>query len=414
MTPASPPDAAESDGEWRRGGLLALTATLGMFLGSINSYSIGVFIEPLQKEFGWSRSDIVLTLPLMAVLGMILAPIVGYLVDRFNARTIALPGTLVFCTAIASLSLVSGSLWAWWIAGLVVSAGQVLIKPTVWTAAVVGRFNRDRGLAQAVTLCGIGLAATFTPFIVEWAIRHHGWRMTYVLMGGVGAAIVFPMALLFFFDDRRDRKAPVVRIPWSSLLADLRSSLFIRLVLSAILVTAAINTMTLNFVPLMSSLGMERSSAAAVAGVLGLSSVTGRFFGGFLLDRMDGRVVGAFCYTLPITACAYLLLGPINIPSACVVAAILGLSIGAEFDVMAYLVSRYFGLQRYGVMFGTSVGLVTLASGIGVFVSNWAFDVTGSYRLGLICVMPVLAIAAVLVGTLDRYEVPVRARRVVP
>lgn len=411
-------DAVASHGaqarmEWVQGWPLVLTSTAGMVVASSYVYSLGVFIQPVQQEFGWARRDIAIGLTIVSVMSMFSGPVVGYLVDRFGARRVGIPGVLFYCAAFASLAMTMGSVWAWWGGWFLVALGAVCIKPTVWTAAVAARFDAERGLALAVTMCGLGLGAAFIPFLSELAVRTFGWRTAYVLIGGTAALLVTPLMLLFFFDarDRTPRTPP----PGGSVrhfpeLRDLVSSRFIRLALSGFLVTAAMTTITINFVPVMSSLGMTRSAAAAVAGIIGIASITGRIGAGFLLDRIDGRIVGVVSYATPIAACFYLLVFDGSLVGAMAVAVILGLSVGAEIDVLAYLTSRYFGMKTYGIMFGTCVGLVSLGAGLGTLMGNVVYDLTGSYRGAIMSAIPVFMLATLLVGTLDRYALPRRAR----
>ena len=86
---------------------------------------------------------------------------------------------------------------------------------------------------------------------------------------------------------------------------------------------------------------------------------------GVLLDRFSGRVVGACAYLVPIAGAALLLFDGTNPVSQTVAAALFGLTLGAEVDVIAYLASRYFGLRNFGGLFGGLVAALSLGTAFG-------------------------------------------------
>src|SRR5262245_14934745 len=109
MTPGSTSTAKTAGQEWRAYGLIVLSAMIGVSMGTVPTSTLGMFMEPLQREFGWSRTEISYGLSVFAIVGLPLAPMGGLLVDKFGARRIAIPG-LVFSGAIfACFSLMTGA-----------------------------------------------------------------------------------------------------------------------------------------------------------------------------------------------------------------------------------------------------------------------------------------------------------------
>jgi len=86
------------------------------------------------------------------------------------------------------------------------------------------------------------------------------------------------------------------------------------------------------------------------------------------------------------------------------VAALLGLGVGAEADVMPYLISRYFGIRALGELFGYVFGAYTLGVAIGPVVMGAGFDATGSYHLPLTTFALALLVAIVGTVTLPKYS----------
>ena len=122
--------------EWRRGWPLVLASASGISLTAIHIYSTGLFFEPLEAEFGWTRTQLASGLTLVSIVGVLFSPVAGFLVDRWNARRVALPGVIVYTGGVMALSLATPSIASWRLLWIFVAIGSLLLKPTVWSAAV--------------------------------------------------------------------------------------------------------------------------------------------------------------------------------------------------------------------------------------------------------------------------------------
>lgn len=181
---------------------LVLAACMGVALNTLYLYTLGVLIEPIENEFGWSRAAISLGLTIISVCTVIGSPFIGRLIDTAGARRIALAGVALYSTALMALPFSGPSVWTWWLGWLFVAVGSILIKPTVWSAAIVSRFEKHRGIALALALCGSGLASLAGPPLVHGLTEAYGWRSAYWAIGGFGWLIVLPLIWFLFFDAR--------------------------------------------------------------------------------------------------------------------------------------------------------------------------------------------------------------------
>lgn len=393
--------------EWKAGSRVVAVSCIGMAVATIYIHSIGLFIGPLETEFGWSRSQITLGLMIVSVMSVVLAPLAGLLIDRIGPRRVALPGIAIYCGAIALLGTVGSDIRLWWAGWALVALGSVAIKPTVWTAAVGSFFTKARGMAFALTLVGSSLGAAIIPYATEQLLERSGWRIAYLSLGLGSAALAIPLIFLFF----RGKHTPRQAAAWPSGLSRaedsstcfrdvLRSRQFVPLALASLLLTGSITALTVHFVPIMAAAGMSREAAAGIAALMGVSGVAGRLGAGVLLDRIDGRLVGTVMFSLPAVSCL-LLLNMGNDPTlSMTVALFLGLSLGSEVEVMAYLCSRYFGMRNYGVAFGTLAGLFSLGAGVGPLFSASIYDATGSYRIAFIALIPVALFTSACIAIL--------------
>ena len=386
-----------------------MAGMIGVGLVSIHVYAQGPFIAPLEKEFGWKRAEISSGLALSSFILAALSPFMGMAIDKWGARRIALPGCAIFLAATAMLSLTGQSLWTWWAIWIVVGLGGLALKPTIWTLAVASLFDKGRGFALAVTLCGTALASGLMPFVATWLIEQFGWRQAYPLMALLLFVIAFPV-FWFFLDSaaarsRRGTKDEDALPPQGgATFREAVSSLrFYQLSLAAFVFTAAAIGIISNLVPILTSMEIGRTQAAAIAGIAGISNIVGRLTTGYLLDKFNGNVVGGLCVAIPVSTCLLLLFSGGSIPLIILAVAIMGLSLGAEMDVIAFLTAKHFGMARYGTIFGTVSALWSFAVSVGPILANHVYDRTGAYELALWIFLPMFLIASLCLLTLGKF-----------
>jgi predicted MFS family arabinose efflux permease len=179
---------------------------------------------------------------------------------------------------------------------------------------------------------------------------------------------------------------------------------------AAFLVVTTVNGTIGHFVPILNDRGISPRVAAATLSAVGLSTIAGRIIAGFLLDRLFAPYVAAVVFLLPILS--LLLLGEGVTGSGPLLAAItLGISLGAEVDLVGFLVSRYFGLRTFGEIYGYLFGVFTFGTGLGQYMMGLSYDITHSYAVTLTIFAVFLVIASGLMLTLGPYLFPARRRR---
>ena len=396
--------------EWRDSWMVVLAGVAGGSLATLHLYSTGVLIGPLEREFGWTRAQISSGLTITAMSAVLLSPLIGMTIDRIGARRVALFGASLFSVVFAALSQVK-SLWMWWAlwGGIAVSAA--CIAPAVWAAGTTSLFTRARGMALAVTLCGTSIGALVVPMATHLLIEKLGWRGAYLGLAGVWALVTLPL-VYFCFSSALDRRrgtaprhaaAPGPVQPVRSLRAMVVSWRFVKLVLAAVTIVTVASSFLANIVPMLQAEGYATGPASAIAGLIGLGSLTGRLCGGYFLDRIDGRYVGAVSVVMPVATCLILLMIPVSTVAVSIGAFSLGLAVGVEWDAVAYLASRHFGVASFGTVFGTLTGLSLLLNGLGPTLTNYVFDQTGSYTLALWGFIPLCLVSCVMFMSLGPY-----------
>ena len=390
--------SSDAIAEWRSFWFLPFAAALGYSTSVIHVYSIGPFIEPLQQAFGWSRAQISIGLTISSFISAIFCIPVGILVDRTGPRRVGLIGVFLISAAFGLLGTMTGTMANWAALWVIVAFGALGVQATVWTSAVASRFEASRGLAFAVTLSGASLSAAVFPVLATWLIGAYGWRIAFGAMGGIWAALVFPFLLLCFRGARDDgaRKhatttSPAKVLKGVTLSQGLRSRTLYKLLMASGLFSFTAIGAVVHFVPILTDSGAAPLAAAGIAALVGVFSIVGRVGTGFLLDRFPGHVVGALAFMLPIVAAVLLLLDGANPFSQAVAAAALGLTVGSEVDVIAFLAAKHFGLRNFGALYGALVMALSLGTAFGPLAAGTVFDHFDSYA-------PFLLLAIVLMG----------------
>jgi MFS family permease len=398
-------------GELRRNWRILPPCLAGITLCSVHGYSLGVMIVPLEREFGWPRAEISGGLLIISLIALVAAPLVGMAADRFGTRRIALAGVLLFCSCLALLSAATADIRLWWALWGLLAVGNMFILPTVWTKAINGCFDANRGIALALALCGTGIAAAFVPSLTNLLIERFGWRGAYVGLGLIGAAVVFPLAWLLFrpvepsaaAGEAAEAAPAAVDSSGVSIRRGLTMPSFLKLAGAIWLFSIALCALTTNAVPVLLSRGLTLAAAAGLAGLIGIGSITGRLVGGVLLDRFDAAKVAAASVVMPVAAVLLLLGFPGSEAAAGLACLVIGLSVGTEVDCCAYLAARHFGLRSFGTLFGMLNGLMLFGNGIAPVLANHVYDVTRSYDIVLWFQVPACLGTALLFLRLGPY-----------
>lgn len=394
-------DSGSARSEWRANWPLLLCCVIGISTPAISIFALGQFLGPLESEFGWTRTQATSGLSLSLVIGFLAAPVVGRLVDKVNARWLALPGLVLVAAAVAAFSLATENLAVWaglWVFHSVVGA---LVGPTVWLAVISTAFDRGRSLAIAIALCGNNLATGFGPVISRLLLDAHGWRTSFQLLSlfWIGSALL--LAFLFFFD-RRDRTPPAPpmqgEIPRREI--DVKevflSATFIRLVLAVAATTIAAGSYSIHLAPALASKGLSLAEAASLAGVAGLAAIPGKLGTGPLFDRFGSGKVAALVMALFGASCVLLALESDDMGRALLASAIFGLAAGANITLITVATSRVFSPAVFGLVYGTLTSLMALGSAIGPLAVSAIYDAHGSYAPAFWAGVPVAIVAAVL------------------
>lgn len=413
MTQAPPRTGIE---EWRGHWTLVLAGVLGFSMTAMASITLGIFTQPLEREFGWSRSEVASGFAAFAITSFILSPVFGHLIDRFGARRIGLAGVTLVGVCFGLFGTTSASLVNWLGLWVLFSIASQMAKPTIWTLSVASCFTNSRGLALAVTLAGSGLGNSFAGLYANHLIEGFGWRLAYPIMGLSWAGVVLVINYFFLWGrtgqmrTTSQNNTSVATPPGLTLREGLRSASFYKIASAHFFATLLLCALMMQLVPLLTVTGLSRVDAVRIASSLGIASIIGKLICGALVDFLPGKYIGAVIYAMPIIPCAALLTPNDDALVRLIPIIALGLSVGGQVHMHPYLATRYFGLRSYGTLMGFIGSIGSIAIGLGPFLSGWVFDATKSYDLVLIAGIPISIVGALLLLTLGRYpDAPARA-----
>ncbi|MEM7764636.1 MAG: MFS transporter [Pseudomonadota bacterium] len=379
-------------GEFKRGARALFGATIGAGCGlsSISFYTHGVFVPAIVSDTGWSRGDVQLGVTIMILMAVVSAPLAGTLIDKFGARRIALCAIPLYGITLASFALVNDSLWTYYAAWCVMSLLAAGTLPITWTRVVTAWFDNSRGLALGITLAGTGIAATFAPAYVSSLIEQSGWRIAYLLLAVTITLIALPTVFAWFRDPPKltaSNTSEHTTTQRGSLTSAIQSYRFWLMAIGILLVAAGIGGLITNAFPMLTDQGINAGEAARYMGLIGVSVITGRLVVGILLDRFWAPLIAAVFLAAPCVSALIFASDSLSPTTITVAVLIVGLAAGAELDLMAFLVSRYFGLASYGAVYGALYVFFSVGAGIAPFAFGKAYDLFGSYD-------PILAIVA--------------------
>lgn len=384
--------------------------------GAINVFAFGVFLKPITADLGIGRGEFTSAMALNSAVNALSCPIVGWLVDRYGVRRVMIPGILLCALATASYGLILASPFLvtyliFALAGLAFGCQN----PITYGTTISHWFDRRRGVALGIAMAGVGLGVALVPQLAALLIVRLGWRLAFLGLGIAVLACAFLPVALFVREppglagrvDRQRAGALAAILPGIAFGETMRSRLFWALTLAFFLDVLAINGTITHVVALLTDRGLPLQVATGTLSATGLALILGRILSGWFLDRFRGPYVAAAFFVVPMIGILLLASGaggaaPFLGAVAC------GIGIGAEIDLMAFFVSRYFGLRDYAKIYGVMFGIFSLGTGIGPALSGMSFDRFHSYAPIFAVYVVLLAATCVVFLRLGPYPFPPR------
>ena len=394
-------------GEFKNGWPAVIACLIGHAIGlhTLPPFTIGLFIAPLQQDLGWSRTSISLGITIITIGTALSAPLVGVIVERVGERILIATGMLALAAGYCALSLMDGSILQYWIIMVLMALFGAGCSPVTLSRIIVGLFDRNRGAALGVVLIGTGLAGALGPVLLSPIIVSSGWRAGYQALAMVmlaGLPIVVGLLVLNGVGRARSSRDQSRREESVTVAEIIREPVFIRLLLPFVLVAIGTGGIVVHFVPMLIDAGYGPAKAGQMAGLLGLSLVAARLLVGVVIDHVFAPAVAAVLMAVSCLGFLGLALGDQSFtPFAAI---LVGMSLGAEVDLIVYLASRYFPPRYFGRAYGFLYSAFLIAVALSPLVYAQFRELIGSYRPGFVWASAFLAVSSICFAFLPRFH----------
>lgn len=357
--------------------------------------AFGVFIRPIEAEFGWSRVQVSLAATIVAYMTMLVSPLQGMLIDRFGARAVILTSIPLFAIGLMLFSLQPASLTAFYLLWALLPVVAFGLWPLGYLRMVSGWFERNLGFALGLANAGIGIGSVLVPLIANSLITEYGWRNAFVGLGILVLVVTWPVAFFFLKPSPRERGGSAVMgtLHGLSFRDAVRTPVFRWLLVGYFLLGTATTSLITQQVPMLIDAGWTPQRAALVQAIFGVGLMVGRVGVGWLIDRFFAPLVMTVIAIGGAIGCALYAAVPTG-GWAFVSACLIGLVVGAEFDVLAYVTKRYFGTLAFGRLYGVVFAVFQLASGLGIAALSMSRSQFGSYTIGFVLFGTILLLCA--------------------
>lgn len=394
---------AEIVREWKAAWRPGVAAWVGGALGySIWASMASLFVQPLQNAFGWSRGDIALA-GNAGLVSAFAAPMLGRLVDRLGVRPVLLTGLVLTSICYGLFALMNGSLWVYYALYLAFILCGTTTTGITYSRIVIGAFHRTRGSALAIVRSGLAFSGALLPGIVFLSISRWGYVGGYLTLAALILFISLPLAWAWVPAKSPSSLTNDAAASPEGRWAMLRNPKVLVLCVAGALNYAPVVAILSQLMPLAEAKGLSAAAGVGAVSLVGLAALGGALLSGLLVDRFWAPGVAFVLNILPAAGCLLLLPDQIHAAKLYAAALLIGLGQGAELDLVAYMVARYFGLRTYATIYGLSVLTIGITASLGISTIGLLFDRFGNYDLAVMIAAGSFTLAAFTYLLMGRY-----------
>jgi predicted MFS family arabinose efflux permease len=383
------------DGEFRTGWTALLAATAGMSAGlGLNAYINNIFGPYLLEAFNWSKAEYALN-GAISIITVLWIPFIGRMADVFGVRNVAIIGIIAYPLSFVLMGLMTGDVRVLYAIHFMQVIFCASTTATVYCRVVAERFSQQRGLALAVCAAGPAVAGAIASPLLTSYIDANGWRSGFHVMA-VFSGLLGALTLALLPKKSRARKTdaprPSARKDYRAIFS---SPAFRVIAVSAFLCSLTHALATSQVKILLGDHGVSDVGAGYMVSVFAIGVILGRLVAGVALDKWPTHIVSAIGMGLPCIGTYILATDTTQIVMLGLAIILIGLSFGAEADILAYVTARYFPMHIYSSVMGLLTTAVGLAIGLGSGLLSYMLSKTDSFTAFLLVGGTLVLIGAV-------------------
>jgi MFS family permease len=390
--------------EWR-GTALAVLAIVFLFniLGRGSGETYTVFLLPLEREFGWSRSQLTSVYSIYLLVGGLLAPFVGTLFDRFGPRTVYTAG--IAC--LAAGYLLAGrlaSLWEFYLyIGFLIGVGVALVGMVPASGLLARWYHSRLSAAMGIAFSGFGCGTLVFVPLAQVLIARFDWRNAYEIIGFAllaclpFAALAVPWRMFAAgHQEYRRRQHERVRGEGWTLAAAMRTPIYWGLAATFFFTAMGIFTVLPQAVIYLIDAGFAPVVAATAYGLTGMLSVASIAVVGFLAARFGYRrtttasFMGSWLGIAALLAMSFEPAGWLLV----LYVIVFGMCQGVRGPIISSICTAKFAGSRLATIYGTIYSTNAFGAAFGALMGGILHDLTGGYRAGFAFALAAIAVAA--------------------
>ena len=370
-----------------------------MLAGSGLRAMFGVFIKPMEAEFGWDRASLSGAAALSLLLLGAAGPLWGWLADRWGPRRVI----LLSCIILGIGTLLSSRihyLWQIYItAGILMAFGSGGLTMSTGATVAARWFESRRGLVLGILGGAMSAGQLVIVPLAVWLTLHYGWRQSFLTLGALLLVTALPLVLWLVRNDPADKGLQAYGagrgVPSAGMTAmpsDRRVSVGEAMQVPAFWLLAGTfficgytsNGLVLtHLIPHAAEHGFSEMHAAQALGIMGAMNILGTVASGWICDRFGRKGPLAFYYGVRGLSLLFLLY-VWNVPSLHIFAAIFGLNYISTVPPTTTLTANIFGRYSVGSLSGWIFFSHQVGAALGAAIGGWVFQTTGSYSWAFI------------------------------
>ncbi len=392
---------------------IAITALVVNAILSAPSFgSAGLWIESLESEYGWSRTQLSIAFSLGQLEASIAAPLVGYLIDRFGGKRISMLGAFVAIFGFLSLSLtvpITDSRENWldpgifYISYIMIMTGSTLSGWIPMTVIINNWFNKNRSLAMSIGSIGFSVGTFLLVPLYAYLINPDllGWRYTSILIAFMMPGVILLVAMIVknnpeevgLLPDGKVNNPDPLLTEKKNVLQNIKTSFkdtdftikealleksFWLIALGHGASAMLTSTMMVHIILAFNDQGISLQVAATLWGLaMGIGGVS-QLLGGILGDRYPKRhlvCVFGIIQSLGVWMGSYVN----TVGLGLIFAFVYGLGFGARAPITTAMRGEYFGRTSFGKIMGVSTLPMMTMSIVTPVVAGRFYDSQGNY-----------------------------------